>query len=154
MITYLRLLFLDVCPVLASSTLQYCCTFLIIWGSIGRWNYPQYLLTPWSRVLLEKLIGSQLVQNCLAFYETWRFITTPPPPGLIRLGLGKGGVIQYALQMSHDGYFCHICKQMDVETYGCQQSSEERTFDCITHISFVFCGNMCNSSIFVQKLIQ
>jgi hypothetical protein len=32
------------------------------------------ILTPWSRVL-EKLIGSQLVQKFLAFYGTGRFIT-------------------------------------------------------------------------------
>jgi len=29
----------------------------------------------WSRVLLEKLTGSQLVKKFPAFYETWRFIT-------------------------------------------------------------------------------
>jgi hypothetical protein len=35
-----------------------------------------YLLTPWSRVLLEKLTGFQLVKKFLAFYGTRRFITT------------------------------------------------------------------------------
>jgi len=34
-----------------------------------------YLLTPWSRVLLEKLTGLQLVKKFTAFYGTWRFIT-------------------------------------------------------------------------------
>ena len=34
-----------------------------------------YLLTPWSRVLLEKLTGSQLVKKFLAFYGAQRFIT-------------------------------------------------------------------------------
>jgi hypothetical protein len=34
-----------------------------------------YLLTPWSRVLLEKLTGSQLVKNFASFYGTRRFIT-------------------------------------------------------------------------------
>ena len=34
-----------------------------------------YLLTPWSRVLLEKLTGSQLVKKFPAFYGNWRFIT-------------------------------------------------------------------------------
>ena len=34
-----------------------------------------YLLTPWCRVLLEKLTGLQLVKNFLAFYGTRRFIT-------------------------------------------------------------------------------
>ena len=34
-----------------------------------------YLLTPWCRVLLEKLTGLQLVKKSLAFYGTRRFIT-------------------------------------------------------------------------------
>ena len=34
------------------------------------------LLTPWSRVLLEKLTGFQLIKKSSAFYGTWRFITT------------------------------------------------------------------------------
>jgi hypothetical protein len=34
-----------------------------------------YLLTPWSRVLLEKLTGLQLVKKFPAFYGTQRFIT-------------------------------------------------------------------------------
>jgi hypothetical protein len=33
-----------------------------------------YLLTPWSTVLLEKLIGLQLVMKFPAFYGTRRFI--------------------------------------------------------------------------------
>ena len=37
-------------------------------------NLLTYLLSPWSRVLLEKLTGSQLVKFP-AFYRTWRFIT-------------------------------------------------------------------------------
>ena len=35
-----------------------------------------YLLTPWCRVLLEKLTGLQLVKKFPAFYGTRRFITT------------------------------------------------------------------------------
>jgi len=35
-----------------------------------------YLLTPWSRVLLEKLTVSQLVKKFPTFYGTRRFITT------------------------------------------------------------------------------
>ena len=35
-----------------------------------------YLLTPWSRVLLEKLTGFQLFKKFAAFYGTRRFITT------------------------------------------------------------------------------
>ena len=34
-----------------------------------------YLLTPWCRVLLDKLIGSQLVKKFPAYHGTWRFIT-------------------------------------------------------------------------------
>ena len=34
-----------------------------------------YLLTPWCRVLLEKLTGLRLVKKFPAFYGTWRFIT-------------------------------------------------------------------------------
>ena len=34
-----------------------------------------YLLTPWCRVLLEKLTGLQLVKKFPTFYETRRFIT-------------------------------------------------------------------------------
>ena len=39
-----------------------------LWDSI-------YILTPWSRVLLEKLTGSQLVKNSPTFYGTRIFIT-------------------------------------------------------------------------------
>jgi len=35
-----------------------------------------YLLTPWSRVTLEKIAGFQLVNKFPAFYRTPRFITT------------------------------------------------------------------------------
>ena len=34
-----------------------------------------YLLTPWSRVLLEKLASLQLVKKFPAFYGTRRFLT-------------------------------------------------------------------------------
>ena len=37
--------------------------------------YNTYLLTPWCRVLLEKLTGLQLVKKSLAFHGTRRFIT-------------------------------------------------------------------------------
>jgi len=33
------------------------------------------LLTPWNRVILDKLTGSQLVKKFPAFYGTRRFIT-------------------------------------------------------------------------------
>jgi len=35
-----------------------------------------YLFTPWSRVLLDKLTGLQLVKKFPAFYRTRRFITS------------------------------------------------------------------------------
>jgi hypothetical protein len=38
--------------------------------------FTNYLLTPWSRVLLEKLTGFQLVVKFPTFYETLRFVTT------------------------------------------------------------------------------
>ena len=34
-----------------------------------------YLHIPWSRVLLEKLTGLQLVKKCSAFYGTRKFVT-------------------------------------------------------------------------------
>jgi hypothetical protein len=34
-----------------------------------------YLLTPWSRILLKKLTGSQLVKKLPTFNGSWRFIT-------------------------------------------------------------------------------
>jgi hypothetical protein len=38
-------------------------------------RFQAYLLTPWSRVLLEKLTVLQLVKKFPAFYGTRRFIT-------------------------------------------------------------------------------
>jgi len=38
--------------------------------------FSTYLLTPWGRALLEKLIDSQLFKIFPAFYGTLRFITT------------------------------------------------------------------------------
>ena len=38
-------------------------------------NLLTYLLTPWSRVLLEKLAGSQLVKKFPAFHGIRKFIT-------------------------------------------------------------------------------
>ena len=44
-------------------------------GLCERLGSSQYLLTPWCRVLLEKLTDSQLVKKFPAFYGTQRFIT-------------------------------------------------------------------------------
>ena len=41
----------------------------------GTFRKLAYLLAPWSRVLLEKLIGFQLVKKFPAFYGTRKFIT-------------------------------------------------------------------------------
>jgi hypothetical protein len=41
----------------------------------GIYIYMYYLLTPWSRVLLEKLTSYQLVKKFPSFYGTRRFIT-------------------------------------------------------------------------------
>jgi len=43
-------------------------------GCFNNCNFT-YLLTPWCRVLLEKLTGSQLVKKFPAFHGTRRFIT-------------------------------------------------------------------------------
>ena len=44
-------------------------------GGVLRRNTLTYLLTPWCRVLLEKLTGLQLVKKFPAFHGTRRFIT-------------------------------------------------------------------------------
>jgi len=44
-----------------------------------------YLLTPWSRVFLEKLTGLQLVKKFPAFYGTRRFITALTSARLLSL---------------------------------------------------------------------
>ena len=40
--------------------------------------FENYLLAPWSRILLEKLTGFQLVKKFLTFYGTEKFITAFP----------------------------------------------------------------------------
>jgi hypothetical protein len=66
----------------ASAFFQNLGTTLITWHK-NSWisqfhdpSIPPYLITPWSRVLLEKLTGLQLVKKFLTFYGTRRFITT------------------------------------------------------------------------------
>ena len=44
-------------------------------NNIGTHNFCTFLLTPWCRVLLEKLTGRQLVKKFHAFHGTRRFIT-------------------------------------------------------------------------------
>ena len=55
-----------------STTVSLECGFI---PERGRTFLVTYLPTPWSRVLLRKLIGSQLVKKFLAFYGTRKFIT-------------------------------------------------------------------------------
>ena len=54
-----------------------------------------YLLTPCSRVFLEKLTGFQLVKKFPTFYRTWRFITTFTSAH--HLSLSWGSLIQSIL---------------------------------------------------------
>ena len=46
-----------------------------VYVGVCKWWQRQCILTPWSRALLEKPTGSQLVKKFPAFYETRRFIT-------------------------------------------------------------------------------
>ena len=48
---------------------------MIFYISLSSWPNT-HLLTPCSRVLLEKLTGFQLVKKFTAFYGTQRFITS------------------------------------------------------------------------------
>ena len=53
------------------------CVFLTSTSALVYLNVMiTYLLTAWSRFLLEKLTGFQLVKKFLAFYATRRLITT------------------------------------------------------------------------------
>jgi len=51
-----------------------------------------YVLTPWSRVLLEKLTGFQLVRKFPTFYGIWRFITAFK--SACHLSLSRASLIQ------------------------------------------------------------
>jgi hypothetical protein len=44
-------------------------------GACIKIYFVAYFLTKWSRILLEKLTGSQLVKKFPTFYETRKFIT-------------------------------------------------------------------------------
>jgi hypothetical protein len=64
-------------PVVTVYTVRAALTdrFLITEESVYCAVLTEYLLTPWSRVLLEKLTGLQLVKKFPAFYGIRRFIT-------------------------------------------------------------------------------
>ena len=102
---------------------------------LTRWSTPSYLLTPSSRVLIEKLTGFQLVQKFPTFYGTWRYITaftsahhlslswassiqSMPPhptswrsiltlPSHLRLGLPSGSFLQVSLPKPCIRLSCH-----------------------------------------------
>jgi len=60
-----------------SQTINCSCKSLFLFSSCSADYFTYFLtysLTLWSRVLLEKLIGSQLVKKFPAFYGIWRFI--------------------------------------------------------------------------------
>jgi len=71
----------------ATSSLYVTCLWVRGWeheGGVTLWGHVRrirckhrvyYLLTPWNRVLLEKLTGFQLVKKFPSFYGTLRFIT-------------------------------------------------------------------------------
>ena len=50
-------------------------TLVIIIPPVLRTYLLTYLLTPWCRVVLEKLTGLQLVKKLPAFHGTRRFVT-------------------------------------------------------------------------------
>ena len=69
-------------------------------------NFYHYLLTPWCRVLLEKLTGLQLVKKCPAFYGTRRFITALTSVYLLYYVRFIRCVIKY--NKKAQSYFCDI----------------------------------------------
>ena len=50
-------------------------TLSVLFVLFSKWYLLTYLLTPWGRVLLEKLTGLRLVKKFPAFHGTRRFIT-------------------------------------------------------------------------------
>ena len=55
---------------------------------LEHWQYDKsltYLLTPWRRVIPEKLTGSQLVKKLPTFYGTRRFINALTSVGHLSL---------------------------------------------------------------------
>jgi hypothetical protein len=75
------------------TTISY--LLLFCWPS----TVPGFVLTPWSRVILEKLTGSQLVKTFSAFYGTRRFITAFTTAS--HLSLCSARSIQSMLSPSH-----------------------------------------------------
>jgi len=63
-----------VCLTPMSRLCVFVCFVSLLWSPCN-YYIRTYLLTPWSRVLLEKLTGFHLVKKFPAFYGTRRFIT-------------------------------------------------------------------------------
>ena len=72
------------------------------WRDESVW-LTEYLLTPCSRVLLEKLAGSQLVKKLPAFYRTRRFITALTSVRQLSLPWTR------SIQSKFPFYFLKIC---------------------------------------------
>jgi hypothetical protein len=58
--------------------------------------FGTYLLTPWSRVLLEKLTDSQLIKKFLGFCVTRRFITAITKARHLSLFLARYFVLRHS----------------------------------------------------------
>jgi len=71
-----------------------------------------YLLIPWSRVLLEKLIGSQLVKKFPTFYGARRFITAFESARRPSLSLAKSiqSVPPPPIPLPKDQFSIRTCK--------------------------------------------
>ena len=78
-------------------TLKIIIIFISCKWAVTRWQWLfyiyTYLLTPWCRVLLEKLTGLQLVKKFPAFHGTRRFITALT--SVCHLSLSWASPIQY-----------------------------------------------------------
>jgi len=68
-----HLLFVSVCNIFV--TWYFVCNAWSCAATISQYVSDYYLLTPWCRVLLEKLTGLQLVKKSPTFHGTRRFIT-------------------------------------------------------------------------------
>jgi hypothetical protein len=79
----------------------------------GRLYLLTYSLTPWCRVLIEKLTGLQLVKEFPAFYGTRRFITALTslrcamlPLETLPPGDPSGGVVYLRIVLSPEEASC------------------------------------------------
>jgi len=80
---------------LTSNICSHLCPYILLSICFGN-----YLLTPWSRDLLEKLKGSQLIKKFLGFYVTRRFITAITKARQLSLFLAKYFVLRHSQKIS------------------------------------------------------